>query len=151
MRRFVVPAVVVLAVVLVGCAHDETPHGRLPATPSQPGCFDVVLEHPLPGAYQLPGRMELRPEKSACFARDDFVVLARDPRYRNEQRLDGHWWRRDQRWIHLIWSTHFSGVALDIEETPLGYRGTATTFADVEGVAAHESDVELRRVACSSP
>jgi hypothetical protein len=142
---------IALAVVCVGCAHEEISHDRLLPTASQPGCFDVVLERPLPGAYQLPNRIEMRPEKSACFARDDFVVRARDPRYRNEQRLDGHWWRRDQRWIHLIWSTHFSGIALDLEETSVGYRGTAKTFVDMEGVPPHESDVELRRVACSNP
>jgi hypothetical protein len=151
-RRFVLRILIVLAVVCAGCAHEKIRHDRLLPTASQPGCFDVVLEHPLPGAYHLPGRIELRPERSTCdSAENDFVVLARDPGYRNDQRLDGHWCRRDQRWIHLIWSTHVSGVALDMEEAPVGYQGTAKTFADVEGVPSHDSAVELRRVACSHP
>jgi hypothetical protein len=139
-----------LAAVLVGCAHEEMRHDRLLPTASQPGCFDVVLQGRLPGVHQLPSRIELRSERSTCdFARDDFVALAHDPAYQNGH-LDGHWWRRDARWIHLIWSTHFSGIALDIEETPAGYRGTARTFADMDGVETHESGVELRRVACSN-
>ena len=152
MRRSCFCILVALLIACVGCAHEDAPHDRLGPTASQPGCFDVLLQHRLPAAYELPGRIELRAERSSCdFARDDFVAVAHDPAYRNGQRLDGHWWRRDERWIHLIWSTHYSGVALDLEETPAGYRGTAKTFVDVEGVPFHESDVELRRVACSGP
>jgi hypothetical protein len=135
---------VVVGTLVLGCAHARERHDRLLPTAAQLGCYDVILHAPLQTLVDPPGRIELRSERTEWG--DDFVFLAPDvvePRH-----LHGHWWRRDERHIHALWTYDLGGVAFDLEAANTGFTGTAAYHCDI-CVRDDKVAVDLVRVPCS--
>jgi hypothetical protein len=137
------PFVVVVGTLMLGCAHAPERRDRLLPTPAQLGCYDVILRAPLRTLVAPPGRIELRSERTEYG--DDFVFLA--PDVVEPTNLHGHWWRRDERHIHALWTYDLGGVAFDLEATTAGYTGTAGYYCDM-CTRDDKVAVDLVRVSC---
>jgi hypothetical protein len=138
------PFVVVVGTLVLGCAHARGRHDRLLPTPAQLGCYDVILRAPLRTLVDPPRRIQLRAERTEWG--DDFVFLAPDvvePRH-----FHGHWWRRDERHLHALWTYDLGGVAFDLKTTNAGYSGTAVYYCDI-CTSDDKVAVDLVRVPCS--
>jgi hypothetical protein len=141
----ILPFAVVVGTLVLGCGHARQRHDRLLPTAEQLGCYDITLRAPLRTLVDPPGRIELRSERTE--RRDDFVFLAPDV-VDNSGHLHGHWWRRDERHLHALWTYDLGGVAFDVETTNVGYRGTAVYYCDI-CTSGEEVSVDLVRVPCS--